>query len=220
MPRSAAPTQHLFWTQHEAPEEEGALVTAPEAPVRSMGGSEPDGLSVLARARWPQEGSATELPGIAGFVMSSFSPLAAHVAEQCLRAYFGSPPADPARGEGTAIVLTSTSGDIGTATAIADALEAGRRVPPLLFYQSNPNAVAGYIAARWGLSGPVICTIVAGDALADALDYAARLIKDREATAALVIDANQERNGSDHGTAVLLGPTVWPPASTPSGGIP
>jgi 3-oxoacyl-(acyl-carrier-protein) synthase len=115
-------------------------------------------------------------------------------------------------------VLTSTSGDIGTATAIADALDSGRRMPPLLFYQSNPNAVAGYIAARWGLSGPVICTIVAGDALADAMGCAAELIEDGEATAALVIDASQEQSGSDHGSAVLLGPRVWPPASTPSGG--
>lgn len=178
----------------------------------------PDGLSVLASARWPEEGAETALPAIAGFILSSFSPLAAHVAEQCLRRYFGSPRADPARGEGTAIVLTSTSGDVGTATAIADALDSGQRVPPLLFYQSNPNAVAGYIAARWGLTGPVICTIAAGDALADAMGCATRLIEDGEATAALVIAANQERDGGDHGTAVLLGPTAWPPASAPSEG--
>jgi hypothetical protein len=182
------------------------------APTTSQCYVAPDGLSVLASARWPQEGQDTELPGIAGFILSSFSPLAAHVAEQCLRGYFGSPPADPARAEATAIVLTSTSGDVGTATAIADALDSGRRVPPLLFYQSNPNAVVGYIAARWGLAGPVICTIVAGDALADAMGCAARLIEDGEATSALVITANQERNGSDHGTAVLLGPTARPPA--------
>jgi hypothetical protein len=198
--------------------ETGALLTGPEAPAGGQGGSAPEGLAVLARARWPQEGPDTKLPGIAGFILSSFSPLAAHVAEQCLRGYFGSPPADPARGQGTAVVLTSTSGDIGTATAIADALDSGQRMPPLLFYQSNPNAVAGYIAARWGLAGPVICTIAAGDALADAMDCAARLIENGEATAALVIAANQERDGRDHGTAVLLGPTAWPPASAPPEG--
>ena len=193
-------------------------MTTPEAPARRQTDSAPDGLSVLARAQWPQEGPDTELPGIAGFILSSFSPLAAHVAEQCLRGYFGAPPADPARGEGTAIVLTSTSGDIGTATAIADALDSGRRVPPLLFYQSTPNAVAGYIAARWALAGPVVCTIAAGDALADAMGCAARLIENGEATAALVIAANQERNGSDHGTAVLLGPMARPPGSAPPEG--
>ena len=33
----------------------------------------------------------------------------------------------------------------------------GDRVGPLLFFQSVPNAVAGHVAARWGLTGPVVC---------------------------------------------------------------
>jgi hypothetical protein len=173
--------------------------------------------AVLSRADWDAK-SGPELPGIAGFIISSFSPLAAYLAEQCLRGFFGAHPVDPDTGTRIALVLASASGDIGTATAIADALDAGRRMPPLLFYQSNPNAVAGHIAARWGLAGPVLATIVAGDALADATDCATRLIEDGEAAAALVIVANQERDGSDHGSAVLLGPTAWQPVTTPSGG--
>ena len=122
-------------------------------------------LTVLARSQWPAL-PRTELPGIAppgipGFIISSFSPLAAELAQRCLRQYFGDPPADAERGGRTAIVLASTTGDIATAAAIASAVDQGRAVPPLLFYQSNPNAVAGHIAARWGLAGPVVCTIPA-----------------------------------------------------------
>lgn len=174
---------------------------------------------LLSRADWHAE-SGPELPGIAGFILSSFSPLAAYLAERCLRGFFGAPPVDPGRGTRIALVLASASGDIGTASAIAGALDAGRRMPPLLFYQSNPNAVAGHIAARWGLAGPVLATIVAGDALADATECATRLIEDGEADAALVIVANQERDGRDHGSAALLGPTAWQPVTTPSGGTP
>ncbi len=170
------------------------------------------GLTVLASARWPAS-SADVLPSIPGFVLSSFSPLVAELAERCLRWYFGERPADPARGTHTAVLLASTSGDLATAAAVAGAVDAGRRVPPLLFYQSNPNAIVGHLTARWGLAGPVVCTSPAAAALPDALRGAARLIEDGDAAAVLVIVAEQEqpRGGQDRGTALLLGPRSWPP---------
>ena len=179
-------------------------------------------LTVLARSQWPAlasperpstEPARTEPPGIPGFIISSFSPLAAELAQRCLRQYFGDPPADAERGGRTAIVLASTTGDIATAAAIAGAVDQGRAVPPLLFYQSNPNAVAGHIAARWGLAGPVVCTIPAGagpDALADAMDSAALLIEGGEADAALVVLADQGGADGDRGAAVLVGSAAWP----------
>jgi hypothetical protein len=157
------------------------------------------------------------LPAVPGFVVSSFSPLAAHLAELCLLRYFGRPPADPARGRQTAVVLASTTGDVATAAAVARAVDNGRPVPPLLFYQSNPNAVVGHIAARWGLEGPVTCTIPARRGLADAMDSAALLIEGGEAEAAMVILADQGLPGSDgetptsdSGAALLIGPAWWP----------
>ena len=185
------------------------------APARATGGP-----VVLARSAWPATGSAptAALPPVPGFVVSSFSPLAAHLAELCLVQYFGSPPADPVRGRQTAVVLASTTGDIATAVEVARAVDRGRPVSPLLFYQSNPNAVAGHIATRWGLEGPVTCTIPARRGLADAMDSAALLIEGAEAQAALVILANQGRPGDDgmaaddNGTALLIGPAWWPPA--------
>ena len=74
-------------------------------------------------------------------------------------------------------MLASTTGDIATAVAVAQAVDQGRSVPPLLFYQSNANAVVGYVAARWGLAGPVVCTIPASDGLTDALEVATLLIE-------------------------------------------
>jgi hypothetical protein len=161
-------------------------------------------LIVLARSQWPTR-PPTALPPIPGFIISSFSPLAAELAQRCLRQHFGDPPADAERGGRTAIVLASTTGDIATAAAIASAVDQGRAVPPLLFYQSNPNAVAGHIAARWGLTGPVVCTIPARDGLADAIDSAALLIEGAEADAALVVLADQGGPDGDSGVAMLVG---------------
>ncbi len=176
---------------------------------------DPAGLAVLARARWPGR-SGEGLPSIPGFIVSSFSPLVAELADRCLRRYFGTSPADRGRGERTAVLLASTSGDLATAAAVAGAVDAGRRVPPLLFYQSNPNAIVGYLTARWGLAGPVVCTSPAADALGDALRLAVLLIGDGDADAVLVIVAEQGTPGagSDRGTAMLVGPKSWPPAPT------
>jgi Beta-ketoacyl synthase, N-terminal domain len=191
-------------------------MTASVVPVSPVGGDRlddlPGHLAVLARAVWP-EADQDPLPGLPGFILSSFSPLAAELAERCLRRYFGSPPADRHRAEQTAIVLASMTGDVATAVAVAQAVDQGRPVPPLLFYQSNPNAVAGYVAARWGLAGPVACTIPASDGLTDALEIATLLIEGGDAAAALIILADQRRQDGDTGTALLVGPASWPPAA-------
>lgn len=176
---------------------------------------------VLARAQWPADDADTELPAVAGFIESAFSPLVAAVAERCLSSYFGPPPAVLARGERTAIAIATSTGDLTTAAAVATAVQAGRRVPPLLFYQSNLNAVAGYVAARWGLAGPVVCTMpgsatteghaedLISRALAEAHATAALLIEDGDADAALVIAANAYLGGAAFGTAELVGPSWW-----------
>ncbi len=177
-----------------------------------------NGLIQLARAQWPGT-RGEELPPVAGFVTSAFSPLVAAVADLCLLDYFGAPPASDERGERTGIVLASSTGDLATSAAVAAAVQAGKRVPPLLFYQSNHNAVAGYVAARWGLRGPVVCTMPGASAnglrtaLAEAAASATLLIEDGDADAALVIAANAFTDGAIEGTAVLIGPASWPAAA-------
>jgi 3-oxoacyl-(acyl-carrier-protein) synthase len=158
-----------------------------------------EGPVVLAGGEWPLHPDDV-LPQIAGFVVSAFNPMVAEAADRCLAARYGTPPADAPL---TGVVLASVHGDTATADAVADALATGRRVPPLLFFQSNPNAVVGHVTARWGLTGPVACTSPAGEALADGLAVAALMIDDGAADEVLVIAADL---APDHAVAVLVGP--------------
>jgi hypothetical protein len=160
-------------------------------------------LTKISEGRWP-EAPDDELPALPGFIASSFSPLVAEVAERCLRAHHGEPPVAPARGERTAIVLVSASGDAASAAQVARAVDTGARVGPLMFFQSVPNAVAGYIAARWGLGGPVVCLASPDGGLA----AAALLIEDGDADEALVVFAEQatDPTGRDSAVAVLVRP--------------
>jgi hypothetical protein len=81
-------------------------------------------------------------------------------------------------------------------------VDTGERVSPLLFFQSVPNAVAGYLAARWDLTGPVVC--VSG--MSAGLGIAALLTDDADADEALVIrvDLAAAGDGLDRGAAVLV----------------
>ena len=158
------------------------------------------GLGLLASAQWsPAEDG--EPPMLAGFVLSAFSPLVAAVADRCLTRAFGTSPAPPDPGDETAVVIVSKSGDLGTTVALAAAVDAGTRVPPLLFFQAVPNAVAGHIAARWGLRGPVVCVSPAGDALAEALAVVRLLVRDGDARAALVLLVEQSGPSNEAGSS-------------------
>ena len=135
---------------------------------------------VLAEARWPEPGDPADPPPLAGFIVSPFSPLVAAVSERCLdRAGRASPR--------TAIVIASPLGDVDSAVYVADAVDHRTRVGPLLFYQSVPNAVAGYVATRFGLAGPVVCTSPVGDPLADGLATADLLLDEGDCDEALVV---------------------------------
>jgi hypothetical protein len=157
---------------------------------------------VLATARWdgPDDGIPAPIPG---FALSSFSPLVAHVAGRCLGRYGAPRPR-------TAVVLVSVHGDVATAAAVAQAVDGGRRVAPLLFFQSVPNSVAGHVAARWRLTGPVVCLSPIGEPMADGLAQARELIEDGDADAALVVVVTQGSvdGGRDTARAVLVGPAT------------
>ncbi|MFD8317152.1 hypothetical protein ACFVZ3_32430 [Kitasatospora purpeofusca] len=177
-------------------------------------------LRILAEAAWPdpEARGPEQLPPLPGFSASTFNPLVAETAERCLRARHGAAPA-PGR---TALLLVSASGDLATARAIEEAAaDTARRMPPLLFFQSNPNAVLGHIAARWGLTGPVVAICPAeppppGRVPQDALDLAELLLADGDADQVLVIAAEQAEqtdedadgadstDGTDRAVALLV----------------
>jgi 3-oxoacyl-(acyl-carrier-protein) synthase len=153
-------------------------------------------LTELATATMPQ-GSVPPLPG---FVVSEFSPLVAAAANRCLSTRHGNPPAADEVGRRTAIVLVTGSGDARMAEHVAHAVDTGTRIGPLLFFQAVPNSVAGHVAARWRLRGPVVCLCPVGDAKAEGLAYAQLLIEDGDADEVLVVEVEQ---ASAH--AVLIG---------------
>lgn len=171
------------------------------APV--VAGSAERGTRVLAQARWPEAGDDGPAPGVPGFVSSQFAPVVAAVAERCLGRGYGVAGVPP--GRRTAIVLISASGDRTSAEHVRAAVEAGGRIGPLFFFQSVPNSVAGHLAARWGLRGPVVCLSPTGDPYADGTAEADLLRYDGDADEVLLILIEQAPDASTEAVAVLLG---------------
>ena len=176
----------------------------PPAPITSPGpaglreAAARAGLAVSSSASWPETDADGEVTALAGFIESNFSPLLAEVAGRALRRR-----AQPqAAGQVIAVVMVTALGDVTSAVHVARAVDLGQRVGPLLFFQSVPNAVAGYLAARWQLTGPVVC--VSGTAAG--LDVAALLIDDADADEALVVRADLAVTDGDRdrGAAILV----------------
>jgi 3-oxoacyl-(acyl-carrier-protein) synthase len=161
-------------------------------------------LTVAARADWPEPGDPDAPPAVAGFVVSTFSPLVAAVAERCLLRARAHDRLVPYR---TAVLIVSSCGDVASARHVAAAVDAGARIGPLMFFQSVPNAVAGHVAARHGLDGPVVCLSPAADPLAEGLAEAALLIADEDLDAVLLIVAEQD---PDVAQALLIRPGGTP----------
>lgn len=159
------------------------------------------GLTVLSSASWPEEDDSEVTP-LAGFIDSNFSPLVAEVAGRALRKRAGGLAQPQATADLTAIVLVTALGDITSATRVAAVVDARTRVPPLQFFQCVPNAVAGYLAARWHLAGPVAC--VTGTSAG--LDVAALLIDDGDADDVLVVRADLavDAGQRDSGAAIVV----------------
>jgi hypothetical protein len=169
-----------------------STVTSPGAVAALPAAAAAAGLTVVASASWPETPADVEVPTLAGYIESTFSPLIAEVASRVLR------QREP--GHVTAIVIVTTRGDVTSATRVAAAVSAGKRVAPLLFYQSVPNSVAGYLAARWRLTGPVVC--VSG--IAVGLDVAALLIADGDADDALIVQVDLAAGDGDPDRAAAV----------------
>ena len=154
------------------------------------------GLMVSSSASWPETEADGEVTPLAGFIESNFSPLLAEVAGRALRRR----DQPQASGKVTAIVMVTARGDVTSAIRVATAVDSGARVLPLMFFQSVPNAVAGYLAARWHLTGPVVC--VSGTSAG--LDVAALLIDDADADEALVVRVDLSVTGDGDRAAAIL----------------
>jgi hypothetical protein len=111
-----------------------------------------------------------------GFVESTFSPLVYAAATRCLdedNARDGDAPEPAELDAGTAVVLASIFGDTTTADVASQRMVSGRVHNPLLFYQSVPSAVLGYLSRERRIIGPMSCISPVGslvDALFDTAD--------------------------------------------------
>ncbi|TDD57631.1 hypothetical protein E1263_22845 [Kribbella antibiotica] len=130
---------------------------------------------VLATGKWPEPGDDAPA-GVPGFVESAFNPLAAAAAERCLER-----AGEVVGPNKTVGVVLETAGDRVSAAAVERLVALGKRVGPLFFFQSVPNSIAGWIAAKWDLRGPVVCVTDGG------LDEAAVLIGDGDADLVLIV---------------------------------
>ncbi|MFF5174577.1 hypothetical protein ACFY3U_18345 [Micromonospora sp. NPDC000089] len=176
-------------------------MTAPRDPGPGTVPGRPGGAAVLAEARWPEPGDGPP-PPLPGFVHSAFHPLAAAVAGRCLDRRNRPAP----EGARCAVLLVSAVGDRASAEHVRATVGAGGRVGPLFFFQSVPNSVAGHVAARHRLDGPVVCLSPTGDPRADGTAEAELLLYDGDADEALLILIDTAPDGAATGaTAVLLG---------------
>lgn len=131
-------------------------------------------MKTLAEGRW----DCGEPPGVPGFVVSAFNPLVVAAAERCLA------QVETSRRTGIVIV---TDGDRVSADHVREAVAEGKRIGPLFFFQSVPNSVAGWIAAKWDLRGPVVCVTDGGR------DEAELLIDDGDAEQVLIVQVTADQ---------------------------
>ena len=164
---------------------------------------------------WVAEDGAP--PTVPGFVHSSFNPLVAAVADRCLTEHYAKPPEPPSDRLRTGLVLVSRGGDRASAEHVRQTVAEGHRLGPLFFFQSVPNSILGYVAARWGLGGPVVCLSPVGSPVEAGLAEAAVLMSDGDADEMLLVIAEQAPGGqgdseADCAHALLLG---WPTEPAP-----
>lgn len=167
--------------------------------------------ATTANAPW----AAAPIPQVPGFVDSHFSPLVFEVAQQCLRASAG----DPAR---TAIVLGSLFGDATTFDLTSERMVAGELRNPLLFMQTTPNAVLGYVGNEFTITGPMSSICVSGGMAGELLMTADLLMATSEVDRVLLLGVELATNDRTAHTYQLLsdgGGTVGPPGGDVAVGV-
>jgi len=144
----------------------------------------PWGDDLAAFDEWAATGAGAEarLREPSGFIASRFSPLVYTAVSRCLEAHGAG--LDRAR---TGVVLTSVLGDTTTADVASRNLAAGRVHNPLLFYQSVPTSVLGYLGREHGIRGPLVCVSAGADAAQRAAELAELMLASGDADAVLVL---------------------------------
>jgi len=123
---------------------------------------------------------ASAVPPVPGFIESRFNPLVYAVVKRTLA------QCAPAVREKTAIALGSLLGDATTADVASQNVVKGNVHNPLLFYQSVPTSILGYLARELGIKGPLPC-ISSRSLTFDLLEIADILLEDDDVEQVLVV---------------------------------
>lgn len=127
-------------------------------------------------------------PFVPGFIESQFGPLVRQAVEQSLAGN------DPELLRATGIVLGSMVGDSTTADVASRNLVQGRVRNPLLFYQSIPNSILGYVSRHLGLTGPLACVTGTAALHADLIEMADLWLERPEVRQVVVVDVELAAN--------------------------
>jgi hypothetical protein len=135
-------------------------------------------------------------PPVPGFIESPFNPLVNLVLREAI--------GDRDVRRDTGVLLGSVAGDGGTADLASRNLVTGRVRNPLLFYQSIPNSILGYVSREFGITGPMACVAGAGALYPDLLEMADLWLDRPGLRRVLVVDV--ELAGNPRSRAAYAGP--------------
>ncbi|TDB81874.1 beta-ketoacyl synthase N-terminal-like domain-containing protein [Micromonospora sp. KC721] len=191
-----------------------AVTLAASACLGGWGGTA-EALDACLRERRPAHRQPALL-AVPGFLESSFNPLVREVARRCLERVAVRPaPESGTAGAATAIVLGSVLGDTTTADLASRQLAAGQPGNALLFYQSIPNSILGFVSREFGITGPISCVASTDRLAADLLATAALTLADDGIEQVLAIGVELAANPRSELVFAQLsaaGQAVGPPA--------
>lgn len=160
--------------------------------------------TVIASARINED---VPLPSVSGFITSRFNPLVNEVARRCLA------NVNDITGPGTLLLMGTVFGDTTTSDTASRNLVAGEVHNPLLFFQSVPTTILGYIAHEFGITGPIVCISASTNPAGTLRAMAELYLLDDEIRRVLMIEVELAVNariarlggtGQDTATATLL----------------
>ncbi|MGK5693433.1 ketosynthase [Streptomyces sp. URMC 128] len=140
---------------------------------------------VVGAAAIPRSVGEDGPPTVPGFIESRFNPLVRAVVDRCLA---DAAPARPERfADRTAVLLLTLFGDSTTTDLAGRRLQEGRAHNPLLFYQSVPTSILGFVSREHGLRGALTCLSVDAASMPEAFETAELMLADEEVDQLLIV---------------------------------
>ncbi|MEV8535748.1 hypothetical protein [Streptomyces sp. NPDC051211] len=141
--------------------------------------------SVVGRAAVVCTSDEDAPPGVPGFIESRFSPLVRQAVDLC---WSDAEPAEPGRlADRTAVLLLTSFGDATTTDLASRRLLEGQVRNPLLFYQSVPTSILGFITRELRITGPLTCLSVHDGSTREAFETAGLMLADGDVDQLLLI---------------------------------